>query len=67
MWLELAKDRLEPVITEEASLVFGKLFRSILEMFRIQVFLIEVLVILNRFLRCDSLALLSFQLSNIGP
>ena len=45
---KLAKDRLEPVFTEKVSLVFGKLLRSILKIFRIQVFLIEVLLVLNR-------------------
>ena len=30
---KLAKNRLEPVMTEQVSLVFGKLFRSILKIF----------------------------------
>ena len=39
---KLAKDYLEPVMTEQVSLVFDELFRSILKMFRIQLFVIEV-------------------------
>ena len=45
---KLAKDRLEPVLTEQVSLVLGKLFRSILKIFRIQVFVTETSLIPNR-------------------
>ena len=45
---KLGKDRLGPVLTEQVSLVFAKLFRSILKILRIQVFVTEVSLIPNR-------------------
>ena len=77
-----AKDHLElwslRTRTEQVSLVFCKLFRSILKIFNIdntysgssscnRSITSHQKIIYFRLLQCDSLALLSFQLSTIGP